>query len=230
MIFMNNIIFSIVFSPIIYIYYYTRKFKYSNISSKKIKDQTNNNIKNKSYYIKKYYEGFVRYYIYRVSHIPSHHIRNFIYKYIMFLYINNKVAIYAGAEIRDPFKIEIGSGTIIGDNVILDGRNGIIIGSNVNFSSNISIWTEQHDHRDPLFRCSTQKKEKVIIGDRVWIGPNSTILHSVKIGEGAIISANSVVTKNVEPFSIVAGIPAKEIGKRNQNLIYELEGDHLPFN
>ncbi len=49
---MNNIIFSIVFSPIIYIYYYTRKFKYSNISSKKIKDQTNNNVKNKSYYIK----------------------------------------------------------------------------------------------------------------------------------------------------------------------------------
>lgn len=59
-----------------------------------------------------------------------------------------KVVVYYGAEMREPYKIKIGRGSIIGDRAILDGRNGLEIGENVNFSSNVSIWTEQHDHRD----------------------------------------------------------------------------------
>ena len=54
----------------------------------------------------------------------------------------------------------------------------------------------------------------VVIGSDVWIGANVTILSGVRIGNGAIIAAGSVVTKNVEEFSIVAGVPAREIKKR----------------
>ena len=228
---MNNITFALLFSPLAYIYF---KIKHRNYNKKKnlniIKiDNQNQNEKIRFFLIRLYYEGFIRYYIYRVSLVPSHHIRNFIYKYITFLETEKNVAIYSGLEIRDPFKISIGEGSIIGDNAILDGRNGIKIGSNVNFSSNVSIWTEQHDHRDPYFRCSTQKKEAVIIKDRVWIGPNTIILHSVTIGEGAVVAANSVVTKDVDAYTIVGGIPAKKIGLRNKNLVYNLKGDHLPF-
>lgn len=228
---MNNFIFTIIFSPFIYYYSNNRKYKLLQKSYKKDKKGDNININNKkqSNIIKIYFSGFYRYYIYRVSNIPSHHIRNFIYKHILLLNMNKNVIIYSGAEIRAPYKIRIGNGTIIGDNVILDGRNGIDIGDNVNFSSNVSIWTEQHDHRDSLFRCETQKKEKVIIGNRTWIGPNTIILHSVKIGEGAVIAGGSVVTKDVEPFAIVAGIPAKKIGNRNNNLVYEFDGSYLPF-
>lgn len=57
-------------------------------------------------------------------------------------------------------------------------------------------------------------KGDVIIGNDVWIGQNSVILSGIKIGDGAVIGANSVVTKNVEPYSIVAGNPAKLIKKR----------------
>ncbi|MFK1641101.1 DapH/DapD/GlmU-related protein [Bacteroides fragilis] len=73
------------------------------------------------------------------------------------------------------------------------------------------------------------KKKPVVIEDRVWIGPNAIILHSVTIGEGAVVAAGAVVTKDVPPFSIVGGIPAKVIGSRNSNLKYEFDGQYLPF-
>lgn len=159
--------------------------------------------------LKRYLDGFIRYYDYRVSQVPSHHFRSFVYRYIYCMDLAPKVVVYYGAEMREPYKIKIGRGSIIGDRAILDGRNGLEIGENVNFSSNVSIWTEQHDHRDAFFRCDTQKKTPVKIGNRVWIGPNTLILHSVEIGEGAVIAAGAVVTKSVEPYSIVAGIPLK---------------------
>lgn len=173
--------------------------------------------------------GYIRYFTIQTGYIPSHHIRNFIYKYVLLIEMGHYSIIYFGAEIRDSFKLRIGEGSIIGDKSILDARNGIFIGKNVNFSSNVSIWTEQHDHKDPLFRCNSDENFKVVIEDRVWIGPNVTILHSVTIHEGAVVAAGAVVTKDVEPFSIVAGIPAKKIGERNKNLSYQLNGRHVPF-
>lgn len=173
--------------------------------------------------LKRYLDGFIRYYDYRVSQVPSHHFRSFVYRYIYCMDLAPKVVVYYGAEMREPYKIKIGRGSIIGDRAILDGRNGLEIGENVN------IWTEQHDHRDAFFRCDTQKKTPVKIGNRVWIGPNTLILHSVEIGEGAVIAAGAVVTKSVEPYSIVAGIPAKKIGERNKTLKYEMTGEYVPF-
>lgn len=173
--------------------------------------------------------GFLRLYIYINSRLYSHHLRDFIIKYVLCLDMKENVVIYNSVELREPWKISIGKGSIIGDGNVLDGRNGIKIGNNVVFASNVSIWTEQHDHRDPWFRCETQKKLPVEIGDRAWIGPNTVILHSVKIGEGAVVAAGAVVTKNIEPYSIVAGIPARKIGERNKNLKYEMDGSYLPF-
>lgn len=96
--------------------------------------------------LKRYLDGFIRYYDYRVSQVPSHHFRSFVYRYIYCMDLAPKVVVYYGAEMREPYKIKIGRGSIIGDRAILDGRNGLEIGENVNFSSNVSIWTEQHDH------------------------------------------------------------------------------------
>lgn len=73
--------------------------------------------------------------------------------------------------------------------------------------------------QNPLYRkiSDTQKFDDfapIILGNDVWIGTNVTILDGVTIGDGAIIGANSVVTKDIAPFSIVGGVPAKEIKKR----------------
>lgn len=179
--------------------------------------------------IKCYFSDFTAYYLYRVSQTPSHRVRNFIYRSVCGMQLADKAVIYYGTEIRMPSNIRIGEGSIIGDNSILDGRNGITIGNNVVFASNVRIWTEQHDHRDPWFRCETQEHKPVIIDDRAWIGSHTVILHSVHIGEGAVVAAGAVVTKDVEPYTIVAGIPAKKVGERNHDLKYVMDGLHRHF-
>ena len=113
--------------------------------------------------------------------------------------------IYSGCEIREPQGITIGEGTIIGDNAILDGRAGITIGRHVNFSSNVRIWTLQHDYRDPDFACREEHYGPVRIEDRAWIGPHTIILHDVTIGEGAVVAAGAVVTKDVPPYTVWGG-------------------------
>jgi acetyltransferase-like isoleucine patch superfamily enzyme len=179
--------------------------------------------------LQRYINGYIRFTLFQVAKIPSHHIRNFLYKKIYGVQMAQNSIIYFGAEIRSPERLIIGKGTIIGDNAILDARNGIEIGENVNLSSKVSIWTEQHDHRDTFFRCNSNSKFSVKLGHRVWLGPNVTLLPGVEIGEGAVVAAGAIVTKNVEPFSIVAGIPAKKIGDRNRNLQYIFHGIYHPF-
>lgn len=82
-----------------------------------------------------------------------------------------------------------------------------------------------HDVQDPDFKYNG---EQIIIDDYVWIGVNATILKGVHIREGAVVSAGAVVTKDVEPYTIVGGIPAKVIGKRIKDLRYQpLEGEYF---
>lgn len=108
--------------------------------------------------------------------------------------------------------------------MLLDARNGIEIGRYVNFSANVSVYTEQHDHRAADFSCNTGIKKKVTIGDRVWIGPNAILLPGITIGEGAVVAAGSVVTHDVAPYTVVGGIPAKKINDRPRELTYVFEG------
>lgn len=177
----------------------------------------------------RYYGGLVRYYDIQVGFIPSHRIRNLIYRRIFGVNMAVDSVIYYGAEIREHSRLTIGRGSIVGDRALLDARNGIVIGDNVNMSSDINIYTEQHDHRDPYFRCNSGGHFGVKIDDRAWIGPRVTILHSVHIGEGAVVAAGAVVTKDVPSYTIVGGIPAIEIARRNTDLMYELNGEHFHF-
>lgn len=77
----------------------------------------------------------------------------------------------------------------------------------------------QHDHRDPDFKC-TKLDTKVTIGDRAWLGSNCIVLPGVTIGKGAVCCAGCVVTKDVEPYTVVAGIPARKVNERPKNLRY----------
>lgn len=170
----------------------------------------------------------VRLLIYYIAKFPSHNFRDLIYTYALRMKKDKKTIIYYGCEFRSPWNIQIGRGTIIGDHCILDGRNGIEIGENVNFSTGVWIWTLQHDHRSSTF--ALDKKGEVKIGNRAWIGPRVVILPGVTIGEGAVVAAGAVVTKDIEAYTIVGGVPAKRIGTRNRNLTYDFsKGSPLPF-
>jgi acetyltransferase-like isoleucine patch superfamily enzyme len=174
------------------------------------------------------YKGWIRYKLFRLGTRPSHSYRKFILRHIYLMVISDTSVLYGGFEIRDPWKISIGEGSIIGDESKLDGRNGLTIGKNVNFSTGVWIWTEEHDVNDENF-MSNKKGGPVIIGDRAWISSRTVIIPNTHIGTGSVIAAGAVVTKDTEPYSIYGGVPAIKIGDRNQNLKYIFHGEHEFF-
>ena len=170
--------------------------------------------------------GYGKYLIKNIGYFPSHFIRNAIYKHIYFVDKDKSSTIYYGAIIRGGHNLKIEAHSIIGDECILDARCGLYIGKNVNIGAKTSFWTDSHDLNDPYFR-GNNKRGPIKVMDRAWIGPHCVILKQVTIGEGAVVAAGSVVTKDVEPYAVVAGIPAKKIGERSRDLRYELNGNSL---
>lgn len=178
--------------------------------------------------IKQLLAGWIRYSVIRLGRVPCHLYRNWILRHIYQMDISQNAVIYGGFEIRAPWNITVGEGTVIGDDSKLDGRNGIVIGKNVNMSTGVWIWTEQHDVNDAFF-ASNDSGGQVTVGDRAWLSARTIVLPKVSVGEGSILAAGAVAVKDLEPFGIYGGIPAKKIGERSQNLKYEFDGAHLPF-
>lgn len=159
------------------------------------------------------------YFLHLIGNIPSHHIRRFFYR-LAGMKIGRGSTIHMYARFYNPQNISIGRDTIVGELSVLDGRAKLNIGNHVAIASQVMIYNSEHDINHPQFKA---REEEVIIEDYVFIGPRAIILPGVKIGKGAIIAAGAVVTKDIPPFAIVGGIPAKIIGeRRNKNLSYKL--------
>ena len=142
-------------------------------------------------------------------------LKSLCYK-LLFKKIGANVFIDMGCYFRYPKKISIGSNVSINRNCKIFGsyhiRNAEIhIGDNVRIGPEVVIFGAGHDHS-----CIDlpDTAESVSIEDNVWIGGNSTILQGVTIGNGSIVAAGSVVTRNIPPMKIVGGIPAKIIKER----------------
>lgn len=153
-----------------------------------------------------------------MGRVPSKRLRTAGAKNILRIRIHPTAQLYRWKEIRAGRNISIGRGTIIGSDAILDGREGITIGHSVNLSSEVALWTLQHDLDSPTFETSGGP---IVIGDRAWISFRSTILPGVTIGEGAVVAAGAVVAKDVPPYVVVGGIPAKPLRERNTEVRYE---------
>lgn len=113
--------------------------------------------------------------------------------------------------------ISIGDNCVINREVYLDGRVGVVIGNNVNVSFQTCILSLHHDHNAPDFAAIGSI---VYIQDHAWIGARATILPGVTVGEGAVVAAGAVVTRDVPPYHVVGGVPAKKIGERNRDIQY----------
>lgn len=116
-----------------------------------------------------------------------------------------------GVTVYAPWKLKMGNMVCIGPHVELYNKADIIIGSGVVISQDSYLCTASHDISSPLMKLLTAKIE---VGDNVWIAAKANILPGVKIGEGAVVGACSVVPKNVPTWSVVAGNPAKVVKKR----------------
>jgi len=173
-------------------------------------------IKNRLFNIFLEFEVFL---LHLVGSLPSHHLRRFFYR-LAGVKIGKGSTIHMGARFYDPRNISIGEDSIIGEGVVLDGRDKLIIGNHVDIASEVMIYNSEHDFNDPYFLA---KNAPVLIEDYVFIGPRAIILPGVKIGKGAVVAAGAVVTKDVVPFSVVGGVPAKIIGERKiKNFSYKL--------
>ena len=115
--------------------------------------------------------------------------------------------------------VEIGKNASFNSNVMINGRGvgKILIGNNVLIGPNVVIRSNNHNYEDPNIPIINQgmTNGEIIIKDNVWISSNCVILPNCTIGEGSIVAAGAVVTKDIEPYSIVGGIPAKKIGNRD---------------
>lgn len=130
---------------------------------------------------------------------------------------------YTDARIRKLYWNKLG--VLMGDNTYpnlgfqstSNGEELVIIGRNVSIAPNVVMIPDSNANNGhiinqiPYVNKTLTKKGKIIVEDEVWIGANVTILPGVTIGTCSIIGAGSVVTKNVDPYSIYVGIPARKI-------------------
>ncbi len=113
--------------------------------------------------------------------------------------------------------IEIGSGTFIGSGCEFNAIESIRIGRDCLIASGSRFIDHNHGTATgTAMKLQPETSSPIQLGDDVWIGVNSVVLKGVTIGDGAIIAAGSIVTKSVEPYTIVAGVPAKFIRARTQ--------------
>jgi acetyltransferase-like isoleucine patch superfamily enzyme len=113
--------------------------------------------------------------------------------------------------------VSLGEGSSISNNCFLNGsKAGIHIGAKVMIAPNCVLVAFDHGYHDLEIPMIDQKFEDapIVIEDDVWIAANCTITRGVRLGRGCIVGANCVVTHDVEPYSIVGGVPARVIGTR----------------
>lgn len=156
--------------------------------------------------------------------IPSRKLRNSYLK----LYLC-ELGQGASVQIRCRFlngrKVSLGDRNVINFGCLFDGRHYTIkTGSDVSIGPEAAILTLGHDPQSPHFG---DKGGDVVIGNHVWIAYRAIILPGITIGDGAIVGAGSVVTKDVEPYTVVVGNPARVVKKRDYPMSYQL--DYQPF-
>jgi acetyltransferase-like isoleucine patch superfamily enzyme len=125
-----------------------------------------------------------------------------------------------GVEMWVGRRLAIGARSTVGQRCYLDARGGIRIDCDVSISREAALLTATHVADDPNYAAVLAP---VHLERRCWIGMRALVLPGVRVGEGAVVGACAVVTSDVEPYTIVAGIPAKPVRRRAEPMSYELD-------
>jgi maltose O-acetyltransferase len=148
-----------------------------------------------------------------IASLPLSSVRFSFYRLVCGFTVPKTSHICTGAKFTGGTlnEISIGERSYIGYDSFWVAGAAIKVGNYVSVGHKVEFYTSDHDPDDPAF---ARRDAPIDIGDYVWIGSRSTILKGVTIGRGAVVAAGSVVTKDVEPFAIVGGHPAKFLRMR----------------
>jgi len=171
-------------------------------------------------FVKPYYR-FLHYRMERVKgYVSSQGIKN----------LGANVRFHGFTHVVGADLIAIGDHTRIGRGCHLNGLGGIVIGQNCQISRNVTIYSSNHNVAgETIPYDNTYVLAPVHIEDSVWIGMNVSILPGVTIGEGSIIGMNTVVSKDVEPLSIVVGSKQRCVGYRDVEKYKALKSVEMYF-
>lgn len=153
-----------------------------------------------------------------IKYLPFHtimRIRNICYRVVL-KKMGNGTNICDAVTITNPSNVSIGERCSVHEYSYFGGEGEIVIGNYVAIANNCTIISESHNFSDKKIPIKMQglSPQPVTIGDDVWIGSKATILGNVKIGNGAIIGAGSVVTKDIPEYAIAVGVPCEVIRYR----------------
>jgi acetyltransferase-like isoleucine patch superfamily enzyme len=128
------------------------------------------------------------------------------------------VVVFPGAFLTFLEHCEIGSHVSIHENCNIGCLGGLRIGNQVMISQGTSILTTEHNYlqTEQPMRDAPQISKATVIGDDVWLGAHVVVTAGVTIGTGAVVAAGAVVTKDVPPYTVVAGVPARPIRSRQK--------------
>ena len=150
-------------------------------------------------------------------------------KYSALAHLGTNTYICDDASLCCLENISLGDHVWIGHQCFVDGFGGISIGSGTIVGNKTEIISANHNFKgEDMWEVPYDKrfiKKPVVIGENVWLGMRALVLPGVEIGEGAIIGAGSVVTKNVPPLAIVGGNPAAVIKYRDADQYYKLKSE-----
>lgn len=131
--------------------------------------------------------------------------------------VGNNFMVEANVLIGGMNNIEVGNNIWIGFGCVLNGSGGISIGNNVLIAQGVKIYSESHKYNDPNLDIMFQPtvKKPVVIEDGSWLCADCIILPGVRVGKHAVVAAGSVVTKDIPPYTVYGGVPAKFIKNTN---------------
>jgi acetyltransferase-like isoleucine patch superfamily enzyme len=158
-----------------------------------------------------------------INKIPSHHLR------IWWLRaggakIGKGSSIWRNSEVLGVDNLVMGEDSVIAWHCQVDARAGLIIGDHVAIASHVLIIAGSHDLTAPEFWSVSAP---IYIDDYAWIASRALIGHGAHIGQGAVVTANTIVSKAIAPYKIVGGSGAKPMGERPHNLNYKVGGKGL---
>lgn len=148
--------------------------------------------------------------MFRPSPRPLHAWRRFLLRFFG-AKMGKKVHLYSSCRISEPWKLSMGDYSCLGPYVICYCGGGVQIGAHSTVSQYSHLCTSSHDYLHPNM---PQTFAPIVIEDQIWIATDTFIGPGVRIGQGAVVGARTSVFKDVEPWTVVVGNPAKLIKKR----------------